>query len=219
LHISRPFESAFGWPCIAPNSAKNQTQREQAIPGVKPVVVMARRMSSGTRRAPGQLVRGLAIEQLRAVGVAKYAPAKDTSNRTHDCAACQSPFDRRQPVAFHRAGRKHSSDRAEESEQGKRRARRQGENCKTQFPAGAAAASEAVWLLRNPLGGEICGHAASEEGRRGTQRQDSQDPHSADLPRPLPSNRNRRARASETNGHAKFGRLNLAQFSSARWWW
>jgi len=43
---------------MAPNSAKNQTQREQAIPGVKPVVVMARRVSSGTRRAPGQLERG-----------------------------------------------------------------------------------------------------------------------------------------------------------------
>jgi hypothetical protein len=34
--------------CVAPNSAKNQTQREQAISGVKPVVVMARHMSSGT---------------------------------------------------------------------------------------------------------------------------------------------------------------------------
>jgi hypothetical protein len=164
----------LAWPCIAPNSAKNQTQREQAIPGVKPVVVMARRLSSGTRRAPGQLVRGLAIEQLRAVGVAKYAPAKDTSNRTHDCAACQSPFDRRQPVAFHRAGRKHSSDRAEESEQGKRRARRQGENCKTQFPAGAAAASEAVWLLRNRWVGRYAGMPQAE--RAGAA-------HSAKIPR------------------------------------
>src|SRR6185312_2256148 len=38
----------------APNSAKNQTQLEQAIPGIQLVVVMARRMSSGTCRAPGQ---------------------------------------------------------------------------------------------------------------------------------------------------------------------
>jgi hypothetical protein len=38
----------------APNSAKNQTQPEHAIPGTSPVVVMARRMSSGTCRAPGQ---------------------------------------------------------------------------------------------------------------------------------------------------------------------
>jgi hypothetical protein len=116
---------------------------------------MARRMSSGTRRAPGQLERGLAIEQLRSIGVAKHAPAKDISNRTHDCAACQPPFDRRHPVAFHGAGRKHSNDK--EGNQGKRRAHRQGENCKTEFPADAAAASEEVSLVRNPLGGEKFG--------------------------------------------------------------
>jgi hypothetical protein len=33
---------------------------------------------------------GLAIEQLRSIGFAKHASAKDISNRTHACAACQS---------------------------------------------------------------------------------------------------------------------------------
>ena len=94
---------------------------------------------------------GLAIEQFRSIGVANYAPAKDTSDRTHDCAARQSPFDRRHPVAFHGTGRKHSNDRAEGSDQGKRRARRQGENCEAEFPANAAAASEAGSPVTDPL--------------------------------------------------------------------
>jgi hypothetical protein len=53
VHIGRPFDHDVGLALPAPNSDKNQTQRGQAISGVKPVVVMARRLSSGTvvRRA------------------------------------------------------------------------------------------------------------------------------------------------------------------------
>jgi len=40
------------------------------------------------------------------------------------------------------------------SDQGERRARRQSQNCKTEFPADAA---ETVSLVRNPLGAEIHG--------------------------------------------------------------
>jgi len=43
------------------------------------------------------------------------------------------------------------------SDQGERRARRQSQNCKTEFPADAAAALEAVSLVRNPLAADIHG--------------------------------------------------------------
>src|SRR3954468_19747173 len=65
---------------------------------------------------------------------------------------------RRAPGPTTRAWGLKASGKAKESDQAKRRARRQSQNCKTEFFADTAAALVAISLIRNPPGAEISGY-------------------------------------------------------------